>query len=73
MVTNHRLASSTFGDALPCLERETKTERGNTMDIKQKFEDAFDAIKGSYMFMHEDKEAFHFKHKITREYIKVQK
>lgn len=29
--SNHRLASSIFGDALPCLERETKTERGNTM------------------------------------------
>ena len=43
------------------------------MNSKQKFEDAFDAIKNSYMFMYEDNEVLYFKHKITREYIKVQK
>jgi hypothetical protein len=43
------------------------------MTIKQKFEEAFDAIKNSYMFMYEDSETLYFKHTITREYIKVQK
>ena len=41
--------------------------------MQQKFETAFDLIKDLYMFMYEDDEALHFKHKITREYIKVQK
>ena len=38
--------------------------------MKQKFEEAFEVL---YMFMHEDDEAMHFKHRITREYIKIQK
>jgi hypothetical protein len=41
--------------------------------MKQKFEAAFEVIKDLYMFMHEDDEAMHFKHRITREYIKVEK
>ena len=43
------------------------------MNVKQKFEEAFEAIKNSYMFMYEDSETLYFKHTITREYIKVQK
>ena len=41
--------------------------------MKQKFEEAFEVIKDLYMFMHEDDESMHFKHRITREYIKIQK
>lgn len=41
--------------------------------MKQKFEEAFEVIKDLYMFMHENDEAMHFKHRFTREYIKIQK
>tara|TARA_R110002110_G_scaffold163351_1_gene363113 strand:+ start:66 stop:479 length:414 start_codon:yes stop_codon:yes gene_type:complete len=43
--SNHRLASSIFGDALPCLERETKKERGNTMNDHQLTEYCNDIAK----------------------------
>lgn len=41
--------------------------------MNQKFEEAFKVMKDLYMYMHEDKSALYFKHKITREYIRVQK
>ncbi len=34
---------------------------------------AFDIIKDYYMFMHEDDDAIHFKHRYTRQYIKIEK
>ena len=37
------------------------------------YEKAFDIIKDYYMFMHEDDDALHFKHRYTRRYIKVEK
>ncbi len=41
--------------------------------MRQKFEEAFEVMKDLYMYMHEDESALYFKHKITREYIRVQK
>jgi hypothetical protein len=40
---------------------------------KEKYERAIDILKDYYMFMWEDDEAIHFKHKYTRQYIKIEK
>ena len=43
------------------------------MNANSKFEEAFEQLKVFYMFMWEDEIHLHFKHKITREYIKIKK
>ena len=43
------------------------------MNVNEKFNEAFEQIKMFYMFMQEDAEHIHFKHKLTRDYIKIRK
>ena len=40
-------------------------------EIKSIFNQAIKEIKDFYMFMYKDKEYIYFKHKLTREYIKI--
>lgn len=42
-------------------------------DINKAFESAIDQIKNDYMLMHICDHYFHFKHAVTREYIKIPK
>jgi len=42
-------------------------------EVQQKFEEGFEQLKHYYMFMYEDENNLHFKHKLTRDYIAIRK
>ena len=42
-------------------------------EVNNKYHEAFEQIKVFYMFMHEDDTYLHFKHILTRDYIKIKK
>jgi len=44
-----------------------------SQDINKAFDHAIDQIKNEYMLMHICDRYFHFKHAVTREYIKIPK
>ena len=44
-----------------------------SQDINNAFDYAIDQIKNEYMLMHICDRYFHFKHAVTREYIKIPK
>tara|TARA_R110001583_G_scaffold62404_1_gene183574 strand:+ start:799 stop:1035 length:237 start_codon:yes stop_codon:yes gene_type:complete len=41
-------------------------------EINQIFEQAIQALKDDYMFMHQSENVLHFKNKITKTYIKIE-
>ena len=42
-------------------------------NVKQMFERSFEQMKNFYMLMHVDKEYYCFKHKLTRQYVKIER
>ena len=42
-------------------------------NVKQMFERSFEQMKNFYMLMHVDKEYYYFKHKLTRQYVKIER
>ena len=45
----------------------------NQIEVVEKFREAFEQIKHYYMFMYEDENYLHFKHKLTRDYVAIRK
>tara|TARA_R100000008_G_C3529697_1_gene138561 strand:+ start:597 stop:779 length:183 start_codon:yes stop_codon:yes gene_type:complete len=49
------------------------TETQIKKSVNNKYHEAFEQMKVFYMFMHEDDTHLHFKHILTRDYIKIKK
>ena len=43
------------------------------VDVQKTFNDAFEQMKNYYMLMDVDDQYYYFKHKLTRQYIKIER
>ena len=42
-------------------------------DVQKTFDNAFEQMKNYYMLMYVDNQYYYFKHKLTRQYIKIER